>query len=247
LKYADDGEKFGLWPDTFKWVYEERWLARFFTMLSDNAEWLHTKTLGEHFAANAPTGRLYLPTASYDEMMEWALPSSRILDFEKVTHDEKLKDAKPFVRGGFWPNFMVKYPEANWMSKRSTFASAQVAKAMGGDSAVMAAASAEPPEMLKKLWRSQCNCGYWHGLFGGLYLNYIRHANFSNLIDAEKMVEQKVRSREDHLEHEECDVDRDGREELVVTGRFLNAFLKPDYGGSITEIDFSRSRSTSAM
>ena len=236
VTYADDGEKFGLWPDTYKWVYEERWLARFFEALTANQDWLHTKTLGEHFAANPPTGRLYLPTASYDEMMEWALPAGRINGYEKAL--KGAGDAKPFVRGGFWPNFMVKYPEANWMSKRATFASAAVAKAMGGDAAVIAAATANPPEMLKKLWRSQCNCGYWHGLFGGLYLNYIRHANYSNLIEAERMVEQKIRSREDHLEHEFADVDRDGRDELVVTGRFLNAFLKPDAGGAVAEIDF---------
>lgn len=236
VTYADDGEKFGLWPDTYKWVYEERWLARFFEQLEKNADWLHTRTLGEHFASNPPTGRLYLPTASYDEMMEWALPANRINGYEKVLKDAGA--AKPYVRGGFWPNFMVKYPEANWMSKRATFASAQVAKAMGGDAAVVAAASANPPEMLKKLWRSQCNCGYWHGLFGGLYLNYIRHANFTNVIEAERMVEQKVRSREDHLEHEIIDVDRDGRDEIVVTGRFLNAFLKPDTGGAIAELDF---------
>lgn len=236
VTYADDGEKFGLWPDTYKWVYEERWLARFFQALSDNKEWLHTKTLGEHHASSVPTGRLYLPTASYDEMMEWALPAAMVNEFERVLHDAG--PARPFVRGGFWPNFMVKYPEANWMSKRATFASAQVAKAMGGDAAVIAAASANPPEMLKKLWRSQCNCGYWHGLFGGLYLNYIRHANYSNVIEAERMVEQKVRSREDHLEHQLVDIDRDGRDELVVTGRFLNAILKPELGASILEIDF---------
>lgn len=234
VTYADDGEKFGMWPDTHKWVFEERWLSRFFQRLTDEKEWLHTRTLGEHFAASQPTGRIYLPTASYDEMMEWALPADRIVEFEKALHSE----AKPFVRGGFWPNFMVKYPEANWMAKRANFASAQVAKAMGGDNAVIAAASANPPEMIKKLWKSQCNCGYWHGLFGGLYLNYIRHANYTNLIDAEKIVEEKVRSREDHLEHEKADVDRDGREELVITGRFLNGFLKPDYGGALVELDF---------
>ena len=236
VTYADDGEKFGLWPDTYKWVYEERWLARFFQALTDNADWLHTKTLGEHHAQAPPTGRLYLPAASYDEMMEWALPAGRIGEFERAVKEAGA--ARPFVRGGFWPNFMVKYPEVNWMAKRATFASAQVAKAMGGDAAVVAAASAKPPEMLKKLWRAQCNCGYWHGLFGGLYLNYIRHANYTNLLEAERMVEGKVRSREDHLEHEFADVDRDGRDELVVTGRFLNAFLKPDLGGSVVELDF---------
>ena len=236
VTYADDGEKFGLWPDTYKWVYDDRWLAKFFQALSDNADWLETKTIGSHFATATPTGRLYLPTASYDEMMEWALPAGRIGDFEEAAHAEG--KAKPFIRGGFWPNFMVKYPEANWMNKRASFASAGVAKAMGGDAAVVAAASATPPEMLKKLWRAQCNCGYWHGLFGGLYLNYIRHANYSNLLEAERMVEERVRSREDHLEHELVDLDRDGREEMAVTGSLLNGFLKPDYGGALVELDF---------
>ena len=32
----DDGEKFGGWPDTYKWVYEEGWLEKFFTALEEN-------------------------------------------------------------------------------------------------------------------------------------------------------------------------------------------------------------------
>ena len=30
LVYGDDGEKFGLWPETYNWVYNQRWLERFF-------------------------------------------------------------------------------------------------------------------------------------------------------------------------------------------------------------------------
>ncbi len=237
VTYADDGEKFGLWPDTYRWVFDESWLARFFQALTDNADWLHTRTLGEHFAASAPTGRLYLPTASYDEMMEWALPAERIPEYERAVHEGGA--AKPFVRGGFWPNFLVKYPESNWMAKRAAHVSGQVAKAMGGDAAVVAAAGS-PPEMLRDLWRAQCNCGYWHGLFGGLYLNYIRHENFSNLIRAGRVVAETLRSREDHLEHEIVDLDRDGHDEIAITGNELNAFLAPDYGGSLVELDLTK-------
>ena len=31
--YADDGEKFGGWPDTYKHVYEEGWLEKFLTAI----------------------------------------------------------------------------------------------------------------------------------------------------------------------------------------------------------------------
>jgi len=29
------------------------------------------------------------------------------------------------------------------------------------------------------LWRAQCNCPYWHGVFGGLYLPHLRAAVYS--------------------------------------------------------------------
>ncbi len=76
LVYADDGEKFGVWPETYQWVYEEEWLKRFFLALEDNQDWLQTATFSERLDASPPTDRVYLPPASYDEMMEWALPVS---------------------------------------------------------------------------------------------------------------------------------------------------------------------------
>ena len=44
----------------------------------------------------------------------------------------------------------------------------------------------------KELYRSQCNCAYWHGLFGGLYLNYLRHAVYKHLILAENAADEKM-------------------------------------------------------
>ena len=40
--------------------------------------------------------------------------------------------------------------------------------------------------MIDHLYRSQCNDAYWHGVFGGLYLNHLREAAYSNLLRAER-------------------------------------------------------------
>jgi alpha-amylase/alpha-mannosidase (GH57 family) len=37
---GDDGEKFGVWPGTFKYVYEEGWLKNFLDLLKEQSSWL---------------------------------------------------------------------------------------------------------------------------------------------------------------------------------------------------------------
>ena len=69
-----------------------------------------------------PLGTCYLPDCSYREMTEWALPAPR----QKELHDlAARKKSDPdwerlstFLRGGFWRNFRVKYPEAQEMYAR---------------------------------------------------------------------------------------------------------------------------------
>ncbi|MDQ3940428.1 MAG: alpha-amylase, partial [Actinomycetota bacterium] len=58
--YADDGEKFGEWPDTYERVYDNKWLASFFDDLLEQKEWLSLTTLGAHCATAEPKGRVYL-------------------------------------------------------------------------------------------------------------------------------------------------------------------------------------------
>ena len=75
---GDDGEKFGTWPDTGEYCWgsamQGRWVEEFFTALEENSNWLHMTPLGE-YARNYPAlGRIYIPTSSYIEMTEWALP-----------------------------------------------------------------------------------------------------------------------------------------------------------------------------
>ncbi|HEV8325730.1 MAG TPA: alpha-amylase/4-alpha-glucanotransferase domain-containing protein [Myxococcota bacterium] len=178
LTYGDDGEKFGVWPGTAEWVWEKGWLRDFFAGLADVANDVVTAPPGDWLARAAPRGRVYLPTASYEEMGEWSLPARAIPAYLRLRHDlearGELEAARAFVRGGIWQGFLAKYAEANWMHKRMLQVSARYA-----------ARGLPPPE---SLMRSQCNCAYWHGMFGGLYLSNLRHAVYASLIEAEAQI-----------------------------------------------------------
>ena len=73
---GDDGEKFGAWPSTSEHCWGDgRWVEGFFEALEANADWLSTTTPSAWLADHAPIGRVYVPTGSYAEMGEWALPA----------------------------------------------------------------------------------------------------------------------------------------------------------------------------
>ncbi|MBD3225392.1 MAG: alpha-amylase, partial [Caldithrix sp.] len=40
IVFADDGEKFGVWPETYRHVYENKWLNNFFTAVEENLDWI---------------------------------------------------------------------------------------------------------------------------------------------------------------------------------------------------------------
>jgi len=231
---GDDGEKFGVWPGTHKWVYDDGYLDNLFTALEENADWIKMPTFSEYIDAAPPAGRVYLPTASYEEMMEWALPVGSQQGYEDFV--ERLKDGglyetnKPFVRGGFWRNFMAKYSESNLMNKKMLRVSGKVRASLNSGDAV------------RELYRSQCNCAYWHGLFGGLYLNYLRHANYERMIAAENLAEAKAIEDGTLFTLEVSDFDADGVDEVLVENPVINAYVSPHYGGSILELDYRPKR-----
>ncbi len=72
--FADDGEKFGSWPETFDHVYTRGWLRHFCDMLVANRDWLEVTTLGRAVDTTLPLGKVYVPDGSYREMTEWVLP-----------------------------------------------------------------------------------------------------------------------------------------------------------------------------
>src|SRR5207247_670740 len=47
------------------------------------------------------------------------------------------------------------------------------------------------------LWQAECNCPYWHGVFGGIYLPFLRAFNESALVRARRLYEDAVHGGEE--------------------------------------------------
>ena len=232
ITMVDDGEKFGVWPGTDRLVYGERWLERFLDALRA-APWLHVSTFSRYLDARPPAGRVYLPTAAYTEMGEWALPPAAAAELTEARHRlQDLPDGERLarlLRGGFFRNFLLKYPEigdAYWKMLRLSRRVHEGLAARPRDPRLLAAR--------ERLWQGQANDAYWHGVFGGCYLPHLRRAVKSALIGGERSLEGV--GKPIGIEWTRADVDGDGQAEVSVRTRSLGVLMRPARGGSLTEL-----------
>lgn len=235
--FADDGEKFGVWPGTHHSVYGEGWLRRFFGGVAERADWLTTMTFGEYVSAAPPRGTVYLPTCSYIEMGEWALPPRNAARFGDLLHElraGKMAEMKPFLQGGTFRNFLRKYDESNQLHKRMLWVSERVA-------AAQRVRPVRGRSACDFLYRAQSNDVYWHGVFGGLYLNHLREAAYANLLRAEAAADAVLHGEKERwTEAVRGDIDLDGGEELLLKTSGLTLLAHAHDGGAVTEISLPR-------
>lgn len=234
--FGDDGEKFGAWPETKKHVYDDGWLTRFFDLLVANRDWIQSVTPSEVLDAVGPIDKIYLPEGSYREMTEWVLPTEQLLEYVDVRrefeHDPRWPRISRFVRGGFWRNFRIKYPEANEMYSRMMSVSSRLQKAVDAG-----ARGDLIDEARTALYRGQCNCGYWHGAFGGVYLPHLRNAIYHQIITAENLLDRALNKPATWVELTADDYNFDGRQEVQLAGDKLVALFAPSRGGMMYELD----------
>ncbi len=225
---GDDGEKFGSWPTTWQHCWGEgRWVERFFEALEANADWLATTTPSAWLADHRPIGRVYVPTGSYAEMGEWALPADESRVFASVLHAarEASRPEARWLRGAFWRNFQVKYREINDLHKQMLRTSDKVDAMAAGPTRELA---------LDHLYRGQSNDCYWHGLFGGIYISHMRLATYEHLIAAEDLAD--AAAGELHLA-ERRDLDMDGRDDVRLAGPGQVVTVDPASGAGIGSWD----------
>ena len=120
-----------------------------------------------------------------------------------------------FMRGGFWRNFKVRYPEANEMYARMMMVSRRLQHLTetGHDNELVRQARQE-------LYRGQCNCTYWHGAFGGIYLPHLRNAAYQQLIAADNLLDRADGRQGAWVDAVSDDFNFDGRPDvkLATTG-----------------------------
>ncbi len=206
--YGDDGEKFGVWPGTHELCYRKGWLEEFLRML-EKTPWIRLLSPSEALDVTRPQGPVYVPTASYREMGEWTLPT-----FERRKQRELRSSlgegVQEHLREGFWRSFLTRYPESGELHKLMLLLEPRVRES-------------KDQEALRSLWRSQCNCPYWHGVFGGIYLPHLREAVWTELLRAGRAARPAEKA-------ERVDFDLDGRDELLLFGNAVAAVVRPGRG-----------------
>jgi alpha-amylase len=130
---------------------------------------------------------------------------------------------------GFWRNFFYRYPESNRMHKKMLAVRRRLNELPPGSAAFKKA------RLL--LWAGQCNCAYWHGIFGGLYLNFLRAAIWEKLLKSEQIIEETLQHKpfirvitEDRFYA--------GEEVIVVISDRFSLLFSPRQGGSLWELSW---------
>jgi alpha-amylase len=239
---GDDGEKFGAWPGTYEHCWgADAWVDRCFEAIERNGDWLTTVRPSDWLASQPPVGRIYVPTSSYVEMTQWALPAGEANVFHDLlerAREERRPEAR-FLRGGFWRGFQVRYREINDLHKQMQRVSAKVDAMADG---------ALRRRALDHLYRGQSNDVYWHGLFGGIYIVHMRMATLGELIAAEDIADAWAWRMADaggggwppgaRVE----DADLDGVDEVVITSPGQTLVVDLAEGAGIGTWDLRASR-----
>lgn len=219
-----DAEKMGLWPakrgTTYTLCYTEGWMERFLGALADTP-WLRCVRLSEALDRCPPRRLVYLPTASYDKMGVWALPTPARARLEKMEKrldsaraDKGLKEAAGFLRGTHWRNFLVKYPAAGRLHRLYLYTRRRLA---GRGCEIDAL---ELVELWDEVDRAMVNDHFWHGLFGGVYYHFLRHHSYRCLARALARLDDTAAPRREFIDYEglltENAVFNDHRQLLVL-------------------------------
>jgi hypothetical protein len=217
----DDGEKFGIWPKTYEWVYEQGWLEGFIKRVIQS-ESIVPMLYKDYIEQSKPISLAYLPIASYIEMGEWSLKGSDALLFQKMRDSITLNDefspldVEKFVKGSVWKNFLIKYYEANNIQKRCL--------ELSND-------RLDDEIYLDSLYKAQTNDALWHGVFGGTYLPNLRDNAYRFIIDCENI---KYFEKETT---EVKDINCDGYDEVKFVSKDLISIFDSKCGANLIELD----------
>ncbi|MGZ8547086.1 MAG: alpha-amylase/4-alpha-glucanotransferase domain-containing protein [Sulfuricurvum sp.] len=212
----DDGEKFGLWPKTYEWVFEKKWLEEFLEKIVTDKT-IESMTFAEFYATSKPIGTVYLPNVSYFEMSKWSLSPSNFEAFEEGEEALRESPSKLYYAGGTWKNFFIKYPESNYLHKRVLDLSQK-------------RASLKNKKFDDAIFKAQANDVFWHGIFGGLYLPNLRDNAYRFVIEAENLLPQEANILS--LTH----IKKDGYQEAKFKTNSLIAVFDEKNGGQLREL-----------
>ncbi len=256
-----DAEKMGVWGTTHQICYVEGqghedgdggkpFIPAFFGQVISN-EWIKSITLSEYMEKFPARSLIYLPTASYDKMEEWVLPTHIRKNFKRIRKmlkdDETQSETYQFLKGGFWRYFLVKYPESNNMHKKMLYVREKLISAEENllnvqDDNIVSIILSKINDAWDEIYKAQCNDCYWHGLFGGVYLQFLRFSVYTHLINAEKLIDTiNALINPDltsYMYITPFDFSKDSKTEYIIESDIYNLYIDPNDGGTLFELDY---------
>ncbi|MFQ5999169.1 MAG: alpha-amylase/4-alpha-glucanotransferase domain-containing protein [Candidatus Bathyarchaeia archaeon] len=204
--YITDAEKYGEWSDP---AMAELWLDKYLSMV-EQVPWITPVHLVEYLNNHSPKGLVYLPSASYDKMVEWS--------------------------GGNFRNFLAKYEESNNMHKKMFYVRGKIKEAenSGASPELLEKAWIElhKAQCNDAYWHGLFGGVYLPNLRQAVYHHLIQaEVIIEQALEHTGNVRKKVKVLE-------CDFDYDGRPELLLESLYFNVYVKPDEGGNIFELDY---------
>lgn len=220
--FADNAERWGVWPGTGERVIESGYLDRLFAALLALRPQLEVATLSSSLERPA-TGPCYLPPGVSQELGFWSLPDESRTAFQQARENLRVRfDADqflPYFRVGSWAGFRARYREANLMHKKALW--------------LRRSAPAGHPQAarIRRLVReAQCNTAYWYGTAGGIYAPHLREAVWARLLEAQRLLLGAARPPV-----QRADLDADGADEVLYQHPAQCALLAPARGGALLE------------
>ncbi|HEV8120519.1 MAG TPA: alpha-amylase/4-alpha-glucanotransferase domain-containing protein, partial [Candidatus Polarisedimenticolia bacterium] len=218
-----------------EWVYGEHWLEQFFAFLEEPEGGVRAVQPQDVLRTHPVARKVYMPNASYTEMLEWALPAGSVASYGRVrdaaVERAGSEAARAFVRGSLWDMFLARYPEADQLHKHVLWTSRR-ARALPKNEPLRGLA-------LDAVLRAECNCAYWHGMFGGIYYSHLRHGLYHALLEGDQALHKSGRGSP---LYEETDIDGDLEPEVILRASRLQAFFRPADAGTLVELDDLKSR-----
>ncbi len=256
-----DAEKMGVWGTTHQICYVvgqghedgdggRPFIPAFFEQIRSNS-WIKSITLTEYMEKFPARGLMYLPTASYDRMEVWSLQTQIRKNFKKIKKtmkdDETKKEIYQFLKGGFWRYFFVKYPESNNMHKKMLYVRNKLIYTEENllkiqDDNIISIILNKINNAWDEIYKAQCNDCYWHGLFGGVYLQFLRFSVYTHLINAEKLIDIINALINPNLTSyiyiTPIDFNKNSKTEYIIESDIYNLYIDPNDGGTLFELDY---------
>ena len=211
-------------------------------MLRANRDWIETTTFARAVDGSLPLGKVYLPDSSYREMTEWALPPEALRAYRRGVG----RLAAPGRRGR--NQAVLSAPAATGAISRrgiprATRCTPGCSAYRGASTAAWQDPNADPDYLeiaRQELYRGQCNCPYWHGSFGGLYLPHLRNAIYHALIAAHNALDDAEERTGPRALIEVGDFNLDARQEVRLENDRLIAWVRPGAGATSTSWTYAK-------